>query len=264
MSLSRDEFLQQRLAIRGTGNGQRMHVPLWEKLVRSGEPAHFAAHDFGIETTEGPGWCFDRFGTTRTRLPDGRIICIAGEHEDHYDPDFFIYNDAIVIHPGGEIEIYGYAPHVFPPTDFHSATLIGEWIYLIGALGYFRARGAGPTPAYRLNTRSMRIEPVLAEGQDPGWIYGHAAELATDGRTIRVSGGQVLYHDSDGKEAERISDSSFVFDTVHTRWSRDDQAAAPPGKLIDLSGWTSIGTWKEVVSLRYSIMRAVAPEHPLF
>jgi len=39
-----------------------------------------------------PIWCFKRVGNTRTRLPDGRIICVGGEHEDFYDPDFCIYN----------------------------------------------------------------------------------------------------------------------------------------------------------------------------
>lgn len=40
-----------------------------------------------------PVWCFNRFGATRTKLPDGRTVCIGGEHEDFYDPDFYIYND---------------------------------------------------------------------------------------------------------------------------------------------------------------------------
>src|SRR5687767_503933 len=136
MQLTPQQFLEQYAAARGTGNPQRLHVPLWEELVRSGETAYAAGTRYGSRApTRDAGWCFDRFGMSRTRLPDGRIVCIGGEHEDHYDPDFFIYNDAIVIGPGGAVEIYGYAPDAFPPTDFHSATLVGDAIYVIGGLG---------------------------------------------------------------------------------------------------------------------------------
>jgi hypothetical protein len=51
-----------------------------------------------------PLWCFDRFGMSVTELPDGRVILIAGEHEDFYDPDFFIYNDVVVMHRQWETE----------------------------------------------------------------------------------------------------------------------------------------------------------------
>lgn len=46
--------------------------------------------------TEKAFWCFNRMGMSSTKLDDGRIIYIAGEHEDYYDPDFFIYNDVFV------------------------------------------------------------------------------------------------------------------------------------------------------------------------
>ena len=72
-----------------------------------------------------PVWCFDRFGQSMTILPDGRRIFIAGEHEDWYDPDFFIYNDVVVISTNGDIEhIFGYPIEVFPPTDFHAAAYV--------------------------------------------------------------------------------------------------------------------------------------------
>lgn len=47
----------------------------------------------------GPTWCFDRFGRSTAWLPDGRVVLIAGEHKDSYDPDFCIYNDVVVIQP---------------------------------------------------------------------------------------------------------------------------------------------------------------------
>jgi hypothetical protein len=62
-----------------------------------------------------------------------------GEHEDHYDPDFFIHNDVVVRTPDGEVAIYGYPTEVFLPTDFHTATLLPASIVLIGSLGYRKA-----------------------------------------------------------------------------------------------------------------------------
>jgi hypothetical protein len=41
-----------------------------------------------LNREDGPIWTFDRMGATRNELPDGRLICIGGEHEDFYDPDF--------------------------------------------------------------------------------------------------------------------------------------------------------------------------------
>jgi hypothetical protein len=41
------------------------------------------------------------------RRPRFGNACIGGEHEDYYDPDVHIYNDVVVLGPGGEIEIYG-------------------------------------------------------------------------------------------------------------------------------------------------------------
>ena len=65
-----------------------------------------------------PGWCADRFGQSLTLLPDGRAVQVGGEHEDHYDPDFCIYNDVFVHGPDGDLAIYGYPADVFPPSDF--------------------------------------------------------------------------------------------------------------------------------------------------
>src|SRR5207253_1603305 len=81
-------------------------------------------------------WCYDRFGRTTTWLPDGRILEIAGEHEDHYDPDFCIYNDVVVFDGKGGFEILSYPETVFPPTDFHTATRVDDSLYIIGCLGY--------------------------------------------------------------------------------------------------------------------------------
>jgi len=99
-------------------------------MINSGVNAWTARDTFEDKDYTTPVWCFDRFGTTITELPDGRIVEIAGEHEDYYDVDFCIYNDIVVHQGNGTYQIFGYPQDVFPPTDFHTATLVGEYIYI--------------------------------------------------------------------------------------------------------------------------------------
>ena len=156
----------------GTTNPTLMEKPFWKYMISN---PHITAYhvrqlnnndfeNYNNETAGRPVWCFTRFGMTQTYLPDGRLICIGGEHEDSYDPDFQIYNDVIVIEnphmvpvfymytlpipenfPLGrkqndvrsnpkilgtsnpnDITIYGYPEHIFPPIDFHTATYVSH------------------------------------------------------------------------------------------------------------------------------------------
>lgn len=160
-----------------------------------------------------------RFGQSVTRLPDGRIVQIGGEHEDHYDPDFCIYNDVFVHGTDGSINIFGYPEDVFPPTDFHTATLIDGAIYVIGALGYEGTRRFGHTPVYRLDVSTLRMERLETLGEAPGWIYEHRA--ACVGRTeILVSGGQVATSSDGGPEVHTANEASFVLDVRDRIWRR--------------------------------------------
>ena len=81
---------------RGMANPSVMNNPFWMFQVGPGGlPACTARTTFGNieeESLASPVWCFTRYGATRTKLPDGRVVCIGGEHEDYYDPDFCIYN----------------------------------------------------------------------------------------------------------------------------------------------------------------------------
>lgn len=192
-AISNEEFLYWRSPRAVTKSPTRLDNPLWHWLVRtrhSGYSANEAMH--GPSSFDaGPVWCFDRFGKSETALPDGRVVHIGGEHEDYYDPDFYIYNDIVAIDRDGAIAINGYSRDVFPPTDFHSATLVVNAIFIIGCLGYPEQRVAGATPVFRLELDTMVIEPVATSGEVPGWIHRHTAELADDGETIVVRGGEV-------------------------------------------------------------------------
>ena len=161
-----------------------------------------------------PVWCYDRFGRTTTWLPDGRIIEIAGEHEDHYDPDFCIYNDVAVFDGKGDFEILSYPERVFPPTDFHTATLVGNSLYIIGCLGYPKQRKSAETPVYRLDCRTFQIELIRTYGEKPGWISEHTAQYEAATHRIGITGGRVV-----GRNTAPNS-QAYTLDLKTRQWTR--------------------------------------------
>ncbi len=217
MTASAEQFTAARTRRFGTTNPERMEIPFWHAMVRCGWNGYQANMHFGgsYETDKDPVWSHDRFGMSLTRLPDGRFIQIAGEHEDHYDPDFCIYNDVIVHDGDGGFEIFGYPEEVFPSTDFHSATLVGDWIYIIGNLGYVFQRGT-ETQVYRLQLGSWIIERVTTHGDSPGWIHCHRAELKNE--SIRVSGGKRYTVADDGQQILDDFHEIWSFDIASTTW----------------------------------------------
>lgn len=205
-SISKALFLEQHTREFGTANPQVMDKPFWKLMVRTGHNAWWARQQFHSTPAQlrGAVWCFERFGMSETVLNDGRKIYIAGEHEDYYDPDFCIYNDVIVMDADGEITIYGYPRDVFPPTDFHTATRVGEYIYIIGNMGYMDVRVKGFTPVYRLNLKSFAIEKVETSGEMPGWIAKHEAAYDAAAHQILVTGGELIMQ-WDGEQVEETT-----------------------------------------------------------
>ena len=218
LTASADEFRSGRMRRFGTENPQEINEPFWHCMIRSGVAAYQAKKLYGAtgEDDRSAVWCAQRFGQSISFLPKGDIVQVAGEHEDSYDEDFCIFNDVFLHKADGEIQIFAYPASVFPPTDFHTATLVGEYLYLIGSLGYAGHRQYGTTPVYRLNTRSFAIEPVETRGVSPGWIYKHRAVLLTHDE-IRVTGGTVVTnHEDDEVHAANLQ--TFVFDTSLSFW----------------------------------------------
>lgn len=205
----------------GGANPERMQVPIWETMIRCGASAYYGRQrlerEFGQVTQ--PVWSAQRLGQSLTLLPDGRALQVGGEHEDFYDPDFCIYNDVFVHERDGAVAIYGYPESVFPPTDFHTATLIGDWIYLIGSLGYDRTRPDGQTPVYRLNIHTFQIERLDAQGEAPGSIHKHRA-AAMSSHEIRVWGGRIQLNKG-GEESLKQNVHTFMLDLNRLRWHRE-------------------------------------------
>jgi ankyrin repeat protein len=204
----------------GRSNPEVMKLPFWHEMVRAGVNAYQARMQFGdtnVFRTK-PVWCFDRFGMSFTELPNGRFVQIGGEHEDYYDPDFCIYNEVVIHDRSGSFEIMGYPEDVFPPTDFHSATLIKGIVYIIGRLGYQGTREFGTTPVYRLDCRTWKIEPVKTRGDNPGWIFLHKA-CFDDSTGIVVSGGTICQV-VDGEEQHVENEERFHLDLSDMKWTR--------------------------------------------
>jgi ankyrin repeat protein len=220
LKVSAEDFRRGRARRFGSANPERMDEPFWKGMIHAGINAYQAAQLFGEEgfgKSHVPVWCAQRFGQSITFLPDGRIVLVGGEHEDSYDADFCIYNDVFVRAPDGTFTIFGYPESVFPPTDFHTATLVGgEHLYIIGSLGYYGTRRFGETPVYRLDTRTFAIERLHVTGDSPGWIHRHRADLIS-AHKIRVSGGKVATL-IDGKETHSENERRFVLDLDRLIW----------------------------------------------
>ena len=117
-----------------------------------------------------PTWHFDqRAGMTTDILPDGRTLYIAGEHEDYYDPDFFIYND-VILRDKDTITIYTYPHDCFPPTDFHRTFVFGDTVWIIGSTGY-KDYGTGTIQVCCLDIPTMRMSIIETRGDyKPPWM----------------------------------------------------------------------------------------------
>ena len=216
-------YSQWRAPRFGSTNPERMTNPLWDWMIRTKTAAFHATQRFKgpHSETSGPAWCFDRFGMTETVLPDGRRVFIGGEHEDHYDPDFYIYNDVIIWNPDDTIEVLGYPLEVFPPTDFHSATLVDNHIVIIGCLGYPSQRTAQSTQVAILNLDNGSMRLAKTHGPMPRWLYNHQSTWDEASRSIRLTRGMVLPPEGLAHEQENLDHWEFHVDTsgwTHT-WS---------------------------------------------
>lgn len=159
-----------------------------------------------------PLWHIRRSGMTCTVLDDGRKVLIGGEYEDYYDPNFFIYNDVIVIDKQQNITVYGYPASVFPPTDFHESIKIGNDIWIVGALGYDSQERVNrdAIQVCRLDTVTMKITKVHATGDAPRWLwFNHYMQKQSK---CWFEDGDILVVNNDGHR--------WSLDVESLRWSR--------------------------------------------
>lgn len=222
IELDKQAFIVGRDRVFGTTNPQLMEIPFWNIMIKSGRTAGLVELTYQkefndiTEDWDRPIWCYQRYGQTFTALPDGRFIEIGGEHEDYYDSNFCIYNDVVVSDGNGNFEIYGYPKEDFPPTDFHTATLVRDYIYIIGNLSYPALRKVGHTQVYKLNINTFQITKVETTGDNPGWISKHKAKL--DNSAIKISGGKICAN-INGKEEYIENNTEYCLDLMNLSWS---------------------------------------------
>ncbi len=187
---SDEVFLAWRAPRFGIENPSIINSQHWKACIYSREGAYTIDQKHnGVSNT--PTWCFSRFGQSITRI-DGKEIYIAGEHEDYYDENFYIYNDVVVVNSDNSVEIYNYPKAIFPQTDFHSASLIdSQTILIIGNLGYAKEREKNITPVYSLNITAFKIKKIVTYGDNPGWIYKHRAIVNDTHKSIKIVGGEI-------------------------------------------------------------------------
>lgn len=217
LKATKKEYLSGRYRQFGTSNPEVMEVSFQNAMIRSNASAVEARNMFSDQDESFPVWCYQRFGRTITELPNGRVIEIGGEHEDGYDADFCIYNDVVAYQSNGRWQVFGYPAAIFPPTDFHTATLVEDYIYLIGNLGYVEQRILGQTQVYRLNWHTFAIERIDTTGNCPGWISRHEAYLQAN--KIEISGGKIWQQVNDRVDYLN-NDASFSLDLDRFCWSR--------------------------------------------
>jgi hypothetical protein len=263
--ISAKEYAAQRSPRFGEKNPQRMEFEFWRHMVHTGQTAYAARREHGDDGMTGPPvWSFHRFGPTRTLLPDGTVVCVGGEHEDYYDPDFNIYNDVIVVPPSGDVTIYGYPEADFPPTDFHTATLCGDRIILIGRAGYAGRYGV-ETPVYSLDLRTLKFLRLWPGGDSPGWIYEHSAKLIDGGQAIEISGGRVIR--AVGKRWDSFANrNAFKLLLDPLRWepcvASPDLDAAP--HIEWPYPWTPVQRARDAAYLINCLRHEAPIGHPLF
>lgn len=210
--ITKEDYNRYKQKLFGESNPELMTNPFNLYMLKTNEWVGVIADEFDNEHK--PMICYERFGRSITLLDDGRIIEIGGEHEDSYMPEFCIYNDVAVFYPDKRIEIYGYPKDIFPPTDSHTATLIGDNIYIIGNLGYLEARKYDTTPIYKLSIKDYSIQEIETKGKMPKWIHGHKASY--DGvNSIIISGGTIL-QEKDWLENRE----SFVLNLEILEWKK--------------------------------------------
>lgn len=221
--MPREVFGAHRDVKCGRSNPERMDNPYWEAMVRCQGDAYLARKTYDVPfklSVSQPIWCFARMGYARVVLNDHTMIFIGGEHEDCYDPDFAIYNDVVVRRWDGSIEIYGYPPGDFMPTDFHTAThdQDEDLIYIVGCRGYAANRIVGETPVHVLELGSMVIRRLEVKGVEPSWLNSHQAIYWHDEKSILVWGGEVM-PDQDRFVANR---QMWAFSLVSRTWRKFD------------------------------------------
>lgn len=118
-----------------------------------------------------------------------------------------------VVSPSGEIHVYQYPQNVFSPTDGHSATLIGNEVWIIGFVRYICERGT-KAQVHVLDLTTMRISLRSTTGEDPGWLSHHTVTGVEDD-VIEVEYGPKC------RARSMVQAGKWTLHTGDLRWERN-------------------------------------------
>jgi hypothetical protein len=117
-------------------------------------------------------WTAVREDALKLTLADGRMLLIGGQitayGDDYADP--WSYNDIVVTHPDGAIEVLTYPLDAFPHLSWLAATgVVHEHVYIFGLIDGERYTGRPREIAIlRLDTSTYEIAPVTAPAPRAG------------------------------------------------------------------------------------------------
>ena len=106
----------------------------------------------------------------------------------------------------------------FPPTDDHTASLVGDHLFIIGRQGYPKVRRYGTTPVFALDLSNYRVSEIQTQGEVPGWIYKHQAEVDAQG-VITIRGGKVIRR-RNGREQGFLNVEEYALNPSSGSWQR--------------------------------------------
>ncbi|BDA42375.1 probable acyl-CoA-binding domain-containing protein 5 at C-terminar half [Coccomyxa sp. Obi] len=180
-----------------------------------------------------------RAGATMTALPDGRGFVFGGlDIEGKYRNDAFVV-DAKRISWFSLAGIMKGAPP--KPRAYHSATLVGQRIIIIGGLGS-RVWSCKEVYSVQLGSWKWAEHTSEVEGEVPTPRSGHTAVALPDGRHLALFG---------GGDADRdlFYSSVSVLDTATWRWStpKIQGVARPSGRGGHASALLRLGSGRSAL-----------------
>lgn len=164
-------------------------------------------------------------GKSLTNLPDGSTVIIGGVLRGT------VKNTVCVLSPQKQRHFI-YPPHILPPISHHTATVLGNDLWLIGNR---HAGEYGRTPVYRMNLRSYQVVPVASRNHI-GVVYGHKSHVQ-NGKIV-ITGRQIVKETPDGMAVyDNLDDWAFNpqtlrFDKLHERVGRIFAAERADGSAL--------------------------------
>ena len=151
-------------------------------------------------------------------LPDGRALMIGGEVADDGDEyaDPWVYNDVVVRHPDGAIDILTYRRELFPQVRWEVDVLMGAHLLIFGEPRYPEKRRA---VALRLDTATYAVSAAQVPAPSVRVNFYNGCETRDGTRVILPA---VRWKDAD-------PELGVAFDLETLAWSEPFPHRSPEG-----------------------------------